>query len=370
MLNHVGAGRDVEEPAVASKHTFRERAAPEGAVRSLSPAAFGSIDFAVLEDDAIWTRSWVSIGFEDEIAAAGDILPFTVGYHGVHVERLRGGGLAGRFNKAQHGGCRVVPVQCQTGAKTRCSFTACGYSHDRRPIAANAADAERALDQYLGLRPERLLPVAVRTFGGLIAVNLDPSSVAAPSWPDAAASGFDYSGQESADRLGPEATHWVECDADWKLIAHNLALGVQRSSARDFIHTSIKLESDRSATATILFPNAVILTAHQQRCMVILQPVALGRTLCRIRIFGRFPAVESYRSALRGWLADIVPRLSAAEASQVALRFDPTEIALNHDRRTPLRDAGAPAPWLEARISELTQSAPRDANETFYTTRK
>ncbi|WPP06131.1 hypothetical protein [Methylocella tundrae] len=364
MMNRTGAGLTAEPPGAGSGHSFQERAVGDAA-RSLPPRAFRSLDFANLEDEGIWTRSWVSIGFSDEILAPGDVLPFTVGRHGVHVERQAHGGLIGRFNKAQHGGCRAVPLQCQTGAKTKCSFTACGYSRDRRPITRSAADAELALDQYLGLRPERLLPVAVRMFGGLICVNVDPLGAGAPSWRDATIAVEDVA---AAEKRGAEATHWLEFDADWKLLAHHLAAGAEESSGPDFIRTLIRLDSGALAAATILFPNAIVIRAHGQTCTVILQPTALGRTLCRIRLGGEFPTDDAYSAALRLWLGEIAPRLSAAEAAQLAARFDPTDRESEEAERAPLRNAAAPAAWLQSVVNEAIRSTPPIAGEAFYAT--
>ena len=101
---------------------------PFGQAHTLPHAAYRSKVFADLEDEKIWTRTWVCIGTQQEIPDEGDILPFTVGNHGIHVQRVKDGKLVGRFNKAQHGGCRSVPLQCQTGNKTKCSFTSCGYN--------------------------------------------------------------------------------------------------------------------------------------------------------------------------------------------------------------------------------------------------
>ena len=86
-------------------------------------------------------------------------------------------GLIGRYNLAQHGGCRFVPAQCQTGSKTKCSFTSCGYSRDRGVVAVDElGDNTPAMRQYLGFRPERLLPVRVESAGLLLFVNLDPEA--------------------------------------------------------------------------------------------------------------------------------------------------------------------------------------------------
>lgn len=155
------------EPFEAARREF-------GKARVLHPVAYRSKAFADLEDEKIWTRAWVCIGLYDRIPDDGDLLPYTVGNHGIHVQRDDKGQLQGRFNKAQHGGCRAIPQQCQTGKKTKCSFTSCGYSRDRDVIrAAELNDSAAAMGQYLGFNPAKLVPIKVETWGPFVFVNLD-----------------------------------------------------------------------------------------------------------------------------------------------------------------------------------------------------
>lgn len=170
-LGYFDEGLDLVEPKL-----YAAVKKPFGRAQTLPPAAYRSKIFADLEDEKIWTRTWVCVGAQQQIPDAGDLLPFTLGNHGIHVERQADGSLIGRFNKAQHGGCRAIPAQCQTGIKTKCSFTSCGYSRDRDVIRANEIeDGSRFAGQYLGDRPERLMPANVETWGPFIFVNLDPA---------------------------------------------------------------------------------------------------------------------------------------------------------------------------------------------------
>src|ERR1700744_732718 len=102
-----------------------------GLATMLPRPAYTSDVFQQLENEKIWSRAWVCIGTEQEIAHTGDLLPYTIGQHAIHVQRQEDGGLIARFNKAQHGGCRSVPAQCRTGRKTKCSYTSCGHNRDR-----------------------------------------------------------------------------------------------------------------------------------------------------------------------------------------------------------------------------------------------
>ncbi len=153
---------------------YTSTAQPFGRATILPPFSYQSKIFSDLEDEKLWTRNWIAIGSLHEIPNAGDLLPYTVGHHGIHVQRETDGSFIGRFNKAQHGGCRAVPLQCQTGKKTKCSFTSCGYSRDRKAIQVEEiGENTPTIHQYLGLIPERLLPVKVEIWNSIVFINLD-----------------------------------------------------------------------------------------------------------------------------------------------------------------------------------------------------
>src|SRR5882724_3852763 len=150
--------------------------APFGVATVLPRRAYTSEVFQRLENEKIWTRDWVCIGTSPEIANPGDLLPYTIGQHAIHVQRSADGGLIGRFNKAQHGGCRTIPAQCQTGRKTKCSYTSCDFSRDRDVLAGELfGEMTPHAGQFLGVYPERLLPISVEIRGPFIFANVDPT---------------------------------------------------------------------------------------------------------------------------------------------------------------------------------------------------
>lgn len=256
--------------------------------RLLPASAYNALAFQRTEDAAIWTRAWIGVGFAADVVDAGDILPYTAGNHGLHIERCADGALAGRFNKAQHGGCRSVPLQCQTGARTHCSFTACGFSYDRPVIKAGDPERGRHIDQYLGLRPERLLAVSLRQWGPLIVASLDPAAQATDEWPKCDA----LIPCDVAD--GGGQTLWKEYAANWKHLA--VAFGETQSEGE---------------SATICFPNVVIRKFQGDICVIVLQPVALDRTLCRVRMMGRGAEMSPRRV---GRMSDALARCGALAA--------------------------------------------------------
>jgi phenylpropionate dioxygenase-like ring-hydroxylating dioxygenase large terminal subunit len=227
MKWHPSLGYSDEGFDLAAPEFFGPARQEFGQARVLHPVAYRSKAFADLEDEKIWTRAWVCVGMQERIPGYGDLLPYTVGNHGVHVQRDDKGQLQGRFNKAQHGGCRTIPLQCQTGKKTKCSFTSCGYSRDRDVMsAAELNDSAPAMGQYLGFNPAKLVPIRVETWGPFVFVNLDTE--ARPL-----AEQFDG----LTDKIGCRLQRYrrlgrrdVEPASNWKIVGRNFLNGSRRPS--------------------------------------------------------------------------------------------------------------------------------------------
>jgi hypothetical protein len=130
---------------------------------------------ASLEDERIWIREWVCVGVEQQIPEPGDLLPATVGDHGLHVQRQPDGGLRAAFNVLQQGSCWTVPVQCGSGHKTRCPYVSCAFSLDTDALLAVDGEPTREMRQFIGFNPLNLFPVSLERLGPLIFLKLDPS---------------------------------------------------------------------------------------------------------------------------------------------------------------------------------------------------
>lgn len=366
-LGYYDEGLDLTDAALyaAARRRF-------GEATTLPPAGYRSKVFSALEDNRIWTRSWVAVGLQQQIPAPGDLLPFTIGYHGVHLQREADGSIVGRFNKAQHGGCRSVPLQCQTGSRTRCSFTSCGFSRDRGVIPAQELDDDRSgAQQYLGLVPERLLPVRVGSWGPVLFACLDPRTPALgdglvgleetfPSWPSA-----------PLRLLGSD---WLEVPANWKLMAPALRelLGPGNNIPWPGIEGTFAVESwpyqalttalpqsdqrrlgSEEATPPLsfawLFPNLVLLRLPGLAVVLLLQPLSMSETQLRLLLLAAGdlaePQGDAVSSLRAGWRALVAHAGELAGAMQRDLgawgtpRRPGTEIT-----EPPLQDN--PLSWL------------------------
>ncbi len=307
-LGYRDEGIDFGDP-----RSFDSVCLPFGEASQLARAAYRSLQFLYLEDEAVWTREWVPVGTIHEIPGEGDILPFTLGYHGVHVQRMEGGALSARFNMAQHGGCRTVPTQCQQGKRTNCSFTSCGYSRDRGPISkVEGQDDTRTMYQYLGLRPERLHPVHVAQVGSLLFLNIDPGGGGAGLTGDLDLPGIVH--DPDAQRAYHE---WREFDANWKFSGQTLARSADLVSMSGRVMQGRRRAlNDRNLIVHWVFPNMVLLSQGAETCVIVLQHTAIMKTMFRIEILsdGRLAPER-----LAFWREEISHAGDKAEALQRAI---------------------------------------------------
>jgi len=262
MLGYFDGGNDLSAPSLY------ESALRDENPTALPALAYRSKAFADLEDEKIWTRAWTCIGYSSRIPRAGDLYPFTVGQHGIHVQRQSDGSLKAHFNFAQHGGCRFVPRQCQTGKKTSCFYTSCGHSRDRDVICANDDGSEPPeMYMYVGINPLKLIPIHVAELGPLLFVNLDMDCAMLDAQFDAS---HESLAQEFAQPTRHSRRRRTELACNWKLAG------------------KLFLESGGGMTgATLhwLHPNLLVLRAQGCITTAILQPTAMNETLVVVDVF-------------------------------------------------------------------------------------
>lgn len=332
-IGYFDSGKDLLDPGTwldPGRHAASDKDAP------VDPLVFRSLEFAYLEDEAIWTRDWIGMGTLADLVGEGDILSFTAGNHGVHVQRMADGGLVGRFNNAQHGGCRVVPVQCQQGVKTKCSFTSCGYSRDRTPMARGAAgEATPEMYQYTGLRPERLLPISIGLLGPVVLGNLDGAGRHFDLEPELA----DWLAGCPGGWASRRQVVWEEYPANWKLYGEALFGLIDPRPMGDgqSLYASGQV-GGACVGAAWSFPNILMLCSATASAVVVVQPTALDRVMTRIELFGDGAADPGLLTLCRdaGW---------AAAALQ--LRIGET------DEASPARR------WMQSRLIDRILSMPR-----------
>lgn len=282
-LGYFDEGMNLSDAAV-----YRRACLPFGQATKLPPVAYRSKVFLELESEKVWTRSWAGIGLQQQIPNAGDLLPMTIGMHGIHVQRQADGSISARMNRHQHGGCRFVPEQCRSGRQTKCSITSCNYTRDAdvMPADPNGENTD-LMYKFVGLTPERLSPVKFETWGPFLFVNLDPEcETFAKQLGDLR---FMMDG-DFGSSLKITAKKWIDFKCNWKLAGSALS--------RPALPTRFTLESldeaecyssiagpyslsDTSAKMAWLFPNLLFSIEKNCIAVVILQSTGVDKTLAR-----------------------------------------------------------------------------------------
>ncbi|MEM8843931.1 MAG: ring-hydroxylating oxygenase subunit alpha [Pseudomonadota bacterium] len=298
-MAHPGLGYLIDNLDITDQSLYSDVMQPFGHAFKLPALAYQSKTFSDLEDESIWSRSWVAIGSSNEIPQKGDLLPYTVGHHGIHVQRANDNSIIARFNKAQHGGCRAVPAQCQTGNKTKCSFTSCGYSRDSKPINNIEIEESNAIaHQYLGVVPERLLHLKTFQAGDYIFVNLDPNSRDNEEPGSLFANKLNQIDQDKKIIY----SQWIECEANWKLICNTIFSILEPDAdlskinfdnySDDYNLYWLEFATNRifnnnkidSYTVLWVFPNLFIISFQEYTLSLIIQPTGLRESIIRVLI--------------------------------------------------------------------------------------
>lgn len=322
-LGYKDEGLSLNDPSL-----YESSRRPFGLATVLPPVAFRSKTFLELESEKVWTRSWAVIGLLQQIPNPGDLLPFTLGFHGLHVQRNRDGSISARMNRHQHGGCRFVPVQCRTGTQTKCSITSCNYTRDADAMSATEeGENTDEMFKFVGLVPEKLQPVKFETWGPFIFVNLDPES---------------RSLDDQIGRLLPEIPAWlrnplmirtklwIDVKANWKevgaLFLEGARIDTQPCDLDDVSfaggvhdpsvvadHSGLLLPGNCASGMKLFwcFPNLLLALGEDHALVVILQSTAPGKTLCRLFLISPDTLAEDRAAGLAFDWIDYVRRVAS-----------------------------------------------------------
>ena len=104
--------------------------APGPVARGLPGAAYTSEAFFALENERIFSASWVFAGFAHELAHAGDVMPVTVAGRPVLLVRDAEHRIRAFHNACRHRCLKLVDTPGNTGRTIRCPYHAWTYGLD------------------------------------------------------------------------------------------------------------------------------------------------------------------------------------------------------------------------------------------------
>ena len=195
--------------------------APGAVARGLPAAAYTSEAVFALENERIFTESWVFTGLAHELAQPGDVVPVTVAGKPVLLVRDADGEVRAFHNVCRHRCLKLVEEPGNVGPTIQCPYHSWTYKLDGALHVAPyfGGHDPRAVPAGFDRAQHGLVPVRVATWHDWIFVNLNG---AAPPLDDVVAplqsqfDGFDLSRMQHVVTVD-----LGEIAANWKLLMEN-----------------------------------------------------------------------------------------------------------------------------------------------------
>ncbi len=283
---------------------------------AMQPAVYADEDYFAAEQERLFGRAWVAVALAEQVAQPGRLLVRSVGGRSVLLTRSDAG-LGGFLNSCRHRGTELAERDCDIANTIRCPYHRWHYSADGRLVAAPLFD-EVPRDDF-DMADYGLIRVRTETWGPLVFVCLDDDTPPLEKWlgdlPDRLAA-YGFSEWRSTGLDGAARTFDVA--ANWKLIVENFAeyyhlpwvhpelakvsrvpdhyryqgpgmycgqttTPVSGDERDDWLTLPPAAGLDDSDAASgrfvALFPNVTLAVLPSHMFLMVLQPLAAGRTL-------------------------------------------------------------------------------------------
>lgn len=130
-------------------------------------------DFARLEHEGVFRRSWLMVAHGDQLRQPGDFLLVEQLPEPVLLVRTPAGEIRAHYNTCKHRGAELVDAPCgNVGRRLTCPYHSWVYDLDGRLVGYPDAADFKALDD----RDVDLTSVRCETWGPLVFINLDPDA--------------------------------------------------------------------------------------------------------------------------------------------------------------------------------------------------
>jgi len=182
--------------------------------KTLPQRYFVSPEVFAEEQKKIFSKRWLLVGHQSQIAKAGDYFVAEVGDESLIIARDQRSTIRGFYNVCRHRGTRLKEGTCGHASAIQCPYHAWTYGLDGRLIRAPHMDEVQGFDKA----DYSLHPVNLGLFEGFIFVNLAADPMPLEEWFAPLAGKFSHwnmSILRSAKRIE------YDVRANWKLIFEN-----------------------------------------------------------------------------------------------------------------------------------------------------
>jgi Rieske 2Fe-2S family protein len=177
---------------------------------------FVSDELFETEQRKIFSKEWLLVGHQSQVAQAGDFFVAEVADESVIVTRDRTDSVRGFYNVCRHRGTRLCEEESGHAAAIQCPYHAWTYGLDGKLVGAPH------MDEVRGFRKERysLQPVNTEVWEGFIFVKLTKGAVPLAKWFAPLAGKF---AEWNLPRLRSAKRVVYDVKANWKLMFENYA---------------------------------------------------------------------------------------------------------------------------------------------------
>jgi phenylpropionate dioxygenase-like ring-hydroxylating dioxygenase large terminal subunit len=182
--------------------------------KSLAQRYFVSPEIFAQEQKEIFSKQWLLVGHQSQIATAGDYFTTEVAGESLIIVRDKRGTIHGFYNVCRHRGSRLIETGNGQSATIQCPYHAWTYALDGRLMGAPHMDEVSEFDKA----DYSLRAVNLALWEGFVFVNLGDSPAPVTEWFKPLAGKFsrwNLSALQSAKRIE------YDVRANWKLIFEN-----------------------------------------------------------------------------------------------------------------------------------------------------
>jgi glycine betaine catabolism A len=182
--------------------------------KSLAQRYFVSPEIFAQEQKEIFSKQWLLVGHQNQIATAGDYFTTEVAGESLIIVRDKRGTIHGFYNVCRHRGSRLIETRNGQSATIQCPYHAWTYALDGRLMGAPHMDEVSGFDKA----NYSLHAVNLALWEGFVFVNLGDSPAPLTEWFKPLAGKFsrwNLSALHSAKRIE------YDVRANWKLIFEN-----------------------------------------------------------------------------------------------------------------------------------------------------
>src|SRR6266436_2235153 len=186
----------------------------QAGARTLPQRYFVSPEIFAQEQEKIFSKHWILVGHQSEIAAVGDYFVAGVASESLIIVRDKGGEVHGFYNVCRHRGSRLIENRNGRSLGIQCPYHAWTYALDGRLIGAPHMDDVPGFNKA----DYSLHAVNLALWKGFIFVNLADSAAPLEGWfapLNEKFSRWDLPALRSAKRIE------YDVRANWKLIFEN-----------------------------------------------------------------------------------------------------------------------------------------------------